>query len=316
MASAQSKTTFVDPPGFKSEGGEQNDNEVQAEIEAAEGEDEGEDGEQEQRQERAEDAGHDVEARARKMGWRPKSEYEASGRDVSKFVSAEEFVRRGEQELPVMRERSRRLEKTVSNLEGKLEEGNKLLRDLIANQKAERDKAVKKAISELTAKRKDASSIGDAEAVEALSGEIEEQKAELKKPVAAEQEQQRQQKADIPQEVIAWAEENKNWFIPGEPEHAVAVAFYGKQADTMPEAEKLRLTKAEVMRRFPERFGNTRRNQPAAVESGNGGGGIGRGKPAQKGWSDLPRDAQDIGERLIRMGAIKDKAAYLKDYAW
>jgi hypothetical protein len=320
MANAQSKTTFVDPPGFKASEAvtEQDDNEVQAEIDAAdEADDEGEAEERQERAEASDDKGQDVEARARKMGWRPKSEYEASGRDTSKFVSAEEFIRRGENELPVIRERFRKLEKLTDKQAKEISEGTQLLRDLVANQKAERDKAVKKAIAELTTKRKEASAVGDADAVEAISGEIEEQKAELKKPVEAEREQ-KQEVAKAPPELIAWVEANKSWF-EGDPEaHDFAVSVYGRlQADdSLTETERLAQTRARVAKRFPEHFTNTRRAQPGAVEAGNGGGGIGRGRAAQKGWGDLPRDAQDIGERLIKQGAVKDKAAYLKDYAW
>lgn len=308
MANAQSKTTFVDPPGMTKES--LANAEAEAEIEEAE-QDEPEHVETAERAE----AEPDAEARARKMGWRPKDEYEKSGRDPEKWVSAEEFVRRGENELPVLRERFRKIEKLTEKQAKQLDEGNKLLRDLVASQKTERDKAVKAALAKAEKDRREAISVGDVPETERLSGEIEGHKEALKAPVPAERETRTENTAEIPEEIVQWADANP-WFTADDDLHDLAVRHYGKlMADkTLSETQRLAKVKAEVVKRYPEKFGNPRRTQPSSVEAGNGNGG--RGRRSEKGWNDLPRDAQDIADRLIRQGAVKDRAAYLKDYAW
>lgn len=253
----------------------------------------------------------EVEQRARRMNWKPKDEYIAAGKDEATWVDAEAFVNKIESDLPDLRKQNKKLAKTVDKLERGMEEGNKLLRDLVTSQKAERDKAVATAIANLKRERAEATSNGDAARVEQLSDEIETQKESLKAPVAAERE--RPKADEIPQEVVQWAEDNKAWFITGEPEHALAVSFYGKQPQKMPEAEKLRLTKAEVVRRYPEKFANPRRTEIPDVDTGGGGT---RNRNGAKSWGDLPAEARDIGERLVKQGAVKSREAYLKSYPW
>lgn len=252
----------------------------------------------------------EVEQRARRMNWKPKDEYVAAGKDEATWVDADTYVAKIEADLPDLRKQNRKLAKTVDKLERGMEEGNQLLRDLVTSQRADRDKAVSIAIANLKRERTEATASGDTARVEALSDEIETQKDSLKKPVAAERETKG---AEIPQEVVQWAEDNKAWFITGEPEHAMAVSFYGKQPQAMPEAEKLRLTKAEVVRRFPEKFANPKRTEAPAVETG--GNGV-RNRNGAKSWGDLPAEAKDIGDRLVKQGAVKSREAYLKSYPW
>jgi len=255
----------------------------------------------------------DTESRARKYGWHPKDEYEASGRDPAKWVDANEFIRRGEEELPVLRERNRTLERKYTGLEKKLEEGHGLLRDLVKNQNERERKAVEKALKEAEGKRREAISVGDVAATESLSEEIEEYRDTLKAKPPVETRQNRDQgNADIPQEVIEWAEANP-WFNENKKMNAIAVAEYGDLVGdkSLTETQRLAKVKAEVVKRFPEHFSNGRRTQPAAVESGNGAARSGKGL---KGWNDIPPDDRAIAERLIKSGAVKDRAAYAKDY--
>ena len=60
-----------------------------------------------------------TEDRARAQGWRPKDEYNGN---PDRWVDAEAFVKRGEEELPVVRERNRHLESRVTELNQKLEQ--------------------------------------------------------------------------------------------------------------------------------------------------------------------------------------------------
>ncbi len=251
----------------------------------------------------------ETEARARRMGWRPKDEYTESGRDASKWVDADEFVRRGEESLPVLRERLRKQEKIIEAQDKKMEEGNKLLRELVTHQKAQTEAAVKKAIKELKAERREAAAAGEADKVEELSEEIGKAEDSLKQK----EEKKGDDKPSIPQEVVDWAEENASWFKTDRTMNAYATAVYGDliEDSSLTEKQRLAKVKAEVVKRFPEKFGNQRRNEPPAVESGQGGGGR---KPTGKGWNDIPAEERALASRLIRQGAVKDEKAYAKMY--
>lgn len=249
------------------------------------------------------------EIRAQRMGWRPKAEYEASGRDPAKWVDADEFVRRGEESLPVLRERLRKQDKIIASQETKMEEGNKLLRELVTHQQEQTKVAVEKAVKTLKAERREAATTGDVARVEELSDEIAETEASLKKAsVAAAKADER---AAVPQEVLDWAEENA-WFKTDPAMNAVAVAAYGKLVSdkTMTETQKLAKVKAEVIRRFPENFGNANRQAAAAVEGGSNGSRRG----TTKGWNDIPAEDRALAARLIKQGAVKDQATYSKLY--
>ncbi len=254
---------------------------------------------------------NEVEQRALRMKWKPKDEYIASGKDESTWVSAEDYVNKIEADLPALREHNKKLSKTVDKLLKKTEDGNKLLSDMVERSAEKERQAVQRALREAEAQRKEAISNGDVETAERLSDDIAEHRETLKAPIKVEKPVPSH--AEVPEEVVQWAEENRAWFVPGEPEHAVAIAFYGKQDRGLSESEKLRLTKAEVVRRFPEKFSNTRRVQPPAVETGNGNGSR---RNVAKGWNDLPAEDRQIAERLIKQGAVKDRDAYVKSYRW
>lgn len=252
----------------------------------------------------------EAETRARRMGWHPKDEYDASGRDPEKWVDADTFIARGESELPVLKDRFRKLERIADKQSKEITEGTKLLRDLVAQQKTQTDNAVKAAITKLTEERKTAASVGDVDRVEALSDEIAGKREELKAPAV----EHKEAKEDHvpPPEVIEWAEKNP-WFQTDRKMHDLAVAEYGDLlADkSLNETQRLAKVKAEVVRRFPEKFTNTKRAEAPAVESGNGGG----RRTIAKGWNDLPADVRQIADRLVSTKVVT-KEQYLKDYPW
>lgn len=255
----------------------------------------------------------EAETRARRMGWHPKNEYEASGRDPTKWVDAEAFMERGENELPVLRDRFRKLERITERQAKEISEGTALMRDLVKAQTENTKKAVEKAISELKNERKEAAANGDTARVEAISDEIETQKASLK-PAPAEPKTTDQGKDAVPQEVVEWTEANP-WFGEDARMRAFATAEYGEllKEQGLTDKQRLAKVKAEVVKRFPEKFSNPKRTELSPVEGGNGGA---RNRNGAKGWGDLPADAQQIGDRLIKMGAMKDRSEYLKNYSW
>lgn len=250
-------------------------------------------------------ADSDTEARARAMGWRPKAEFEATGRDASKWVDASAFVEAGERSLPILRERFRKQDKEMGELKG-------LLKDLVTNQAKTQKAAVDKAISDFQAERRIAITEGDADRVEALDKKIDTAKAEKTEiPTAAKIE------ADpVPEVFVKWGESNP-WFFKDqelreEAEDQLDILNASRRTKALSEAEKLRLVSKHVKDKFPAKFGNPRRQEPAGVE----GGSQQRGKSGGKTWNDLPADVRSIAERLVANKVVPSREAYLKSYQW
>ena len=68
----------------------------------------------------------EIEEKAKAMGWAPKEEFRG---DESKWVDAEEFVKRGENYVGIAKENIDRLTTKVTNLEKKLEESSGLFNE-------------------------------------------------------------------------------------------------------------------------------------------------------------------------------------------
>lgn len=252
----------------------------------------------------------EAETRARRMGWHPKDEYEASGRDASKWVDAETFIKRGEESLPVLKERLRKLDGIIANQDKKLDEGNKLLRDLVKSQTEREKKAVEKAITALKAERREAARVGDDERVEAISNEISEQEEVLRAAPEPPKEEKQRVETEPPPEIDAWVKANP-WFEKDAIARNAAIAAYGAYASdtSLTEVQRLAKVRSEIAKRFPEHFSNPNRQRPAAVEAGGR-----QPRTNGKGWDDIPAADRALAERLIRQGAVKDKASYAKDY--
>lgn len=252
----------------------------------------------------------ELETRAHRMGWRPQAEYTESGRDPSKWVDAAEFVKRGEESLPVLRERLRKQDKIIEAQNGKMEEGNKLLRELVSHQQAQTKAAVAKAVKDLKAERREAAKTGDDERVEELSDEIE--KTEKSLTVVAKTEEKTEDNKP-PAEIVEWAEANASWFKTDKRMNAYAVAAYGElMADTsLTDKQRLAKVKADVVKTFPDKFPSATRDKIGTVESGSGGSSM---RKTAKGWADIPAEERNLAQRLIKQGACKNEAEYAKLY--
>ena len=67
-----------------------------------------------------------VESIARRWGWKPKEEFRGP---PDRWTSAEDFVARGENELPILRERNRNLDRQVEEASRAVTELNQMADD-------------------------------------------------------------------------------------------------------------------------------------------------------------------------------------------
>jgi hypothetical protein len=238
------------------------------------------------------------EAKARRQGWRPKDEYRGP---EDKWVDADAFLKRSDEELPVMRERLRKQDRDLADLKGTVAK--------FAEHHARVEKvAYERAMAEVKKQRREALAIGDADGFEAA----EERLAELKevKPAAT----QKEAAKEIAPEVQTWVEANP-WFQTDARLAKYAEQVCGELQSEDPTRELSDILKEvarEVKGRFPEKFANAKRAAPPAVE---GAGVVAAGK-GSKTYQALPPDAKKACDDFIRKGLIKSKDEYLKFYDW
>lgn len=243
----------------------------------------------------------ETESRARGMGWRPKEEYQGA----RPWVDADEFIRKGEEHIPILRDR---LQKTQADLE----ETRKLAREALDMQRQNQERERKRLQAEVEALRQQqmaAVTAGDTTAYMQADQAIKAREAAM----PAEVKPQPAVAAEIPAEAREWANQN-TWFHTDHELAAAAEAYHvalSKREPGLPLSENLRRTTEQIKRMFPEKFGNPHRSLPGAVE---GTPAVGSGnKQRKKGYIDLPADARAACDKFVA-NKLMTREQYLADY--
>ena len=226
-----------------------------------------------------------VEARAREMGWKPLAEYRGP---PGKWQPAADFIARGENILPIVRDQNRRLTERVTKLEGEIsglrvtaQEQLQIIKDLRAmGQRA--DKAgYERAMAEIKAKTREAVASGDAAAYDQLVAQAEalqESRAAAVATPPAPAEPARPTAAPPPPVLSpttrAFIDENP-WFHSDKLLSDTMVSFHGEvlrerevtqamlDADPELDRELLDEAKSRVAARYPDRLGVAPAPRPA-----------------------------------------------------
>lgn len=113
-----------------------------------------------------------IEARAREMGWKPLAEYRGP---PGRWQPAKDFIERGENILPIVRDQNRRLTERVGKLEGEISglrvtanEQLEIIKDLRDIGKRQNQAGYDRAMAELKAKQRQAVEVGDTKAYDQL----------------------------------------------------------------------------------------------------------------------------------------------------
>ncbi len=206
-----------------------------------------------------------IEARARNMGWMPKGAWRG---EPDRWVDAATYVERGERMLPLLQERNRALDKTVSELKGESRENKQMLSDLLVRTRKAEKLGYDRALRELSQKRAEAVAQGDAETFNRVEAEIREMGPAPEVPPAAPLQPQQPQQDPV---VTAWVRRNA-WFNRDPEANGAAV-----QALTLIERdnpgrsleENLAEVEDRIARRWPEHFPNRRRAAANGRDNGH-----------------------------------------------
>jgi hypothetical protein len=253
---------------------------------------------------------NEVENEARGMGWVPQDEWKGS---EDKWTSAEEFVEKGKNIIPLLRKRVEQLDsdlKMATNHNQKELDAVRQLAEETAYAKATAEYQAK--LEKLEAKELEAFQSGDSEEFLKVKQAKEKLEAPEKKVTTVH--------ADTPQgpspEFIEWSEKNKWYSEDKESEDLViyANAYGAKLANANPNLSEKDLYKAvekQVKTMFPHKFENPRRSESGSVEGDSGKGSAGRGKT----FNDLPAAAKATYKRLAARFQEKGREYKKEDYA-
>lgn len=255
----------------------------------------------------------DTEARARRLGWVPKEDFKG---DPDKHRSAQDFLERGETMLPLLKRDNDRLHEGMTKLERRLEDQAKTFTQFVEFASKGEERAYKRALAELEAKRDSAIETADVAGARRAQSEIDQlnkEAAEAPKPVVP--------KADtapaLDPAIQSWIGEN-DWFNKSPSLRAYSVEVFGdleKQFPGKSKAELLSETKQKTMERFPDKFGiNTKRDEASAVSTP---GGVAQPRrKAGRTYDDLPAEAKKACDKFVKTIPKYTREDYCKNYDW
>ena len=264
----------------------------------------------------------DTESRARAMGWVPKEDYKGN---PDNWRDAGEFVRRGEEILPIVQERNRDLTRRLAELEGRLNQKDAEYKTGLQKLEGMTVVALQRQREQLLgsyeAAMRQAAATADVERYDQLSRDREQAVHQFDKRIHETVSVQAQPQNQRPPEAEAWIQRN-SWFNkdPALQMEAQAIHIALQQDHPhMPLADNLARVEQTIKQRYPQKFGMQPQQQAAhavsygAVESGGSRLPSGNGN-RQRGASDLPADARAQAEKFVKQGLFKDVNEYARDY--
>lgn len=246
-----------------------------------------------------------TEDRARQLGWHPQDEYMGN---PDRWVDAETFIKRGEEELPLLRSNLKKIQADLARDREDFQKAAKEFREFHEN-------AVKKAETDAYEKAKN-----EIERQKQAALESEDVVAYAKADKAAQELKAPQQHQPVQQQVNpsfeSWQKQN-SWYQEY-PELAVEADNVGfnlwNSGKFQNEAQVYEEVSKSIKRKYPHYFTNPNREAPPAVNEG--------GEPASarrtkaRTFDNLPASAKESCDRMIRMGMIKSREDYAKNYEW
>jgi hypothetical protein len=251
--------------------------------------------------------------RARLQGWIPKEEFRG---DTSKWISADEFVKRADHLMPILKSVNRKLETKLTDAERRLSEIQGTVEKMAKVQTKYSTDQYETLVLDIRTRKRQAAETGDL----ALYDQLEQQEKLVAKPEPIEVKPSPPSDAPHP-EVSRWVGENSSWFNT-DRELTDYAMFVGEQLKrnqdplAMPGNEYAfcQEVKNRVQRTFPSKFQNPNQRRGDMDESNLRGGENQNTPSGKKTWNDLPTEAKHQCTSLLAQIPGYTKEKYLKDY--
>jgi hypothetical protein len=245
----------------------------------------------------------DFEAEAKAEGWVPLDAWKG---DPAKHVDAETFVKRGEEILPIVNAKNRKLAETVEELRKTVDDlkvGNSQFREFHEQSIARERQAKEAAIAQLEAVRKKAITDGDGEAFDRADKQLTQLRTQPAKQPGLTDGQK------------AWLAENP-WYQSDRVLTALADGMADGLATERPELvgkpEFLNELTKRVKAEMPHKFENPNRQRATVEDTQQRGGANGKART----YENLPADAKTACDRFVRTIPGYTKERYVSEYAW
>jgi uncharacterized coiled-coil protein SlyX len=249
----------------------------------------------------------EVEEKAERMGWVPLEEFRG---DEKRWVSAEKFVERGENEIPIMRERMRKQDKTIQGLNKTVAGMSQTFAEFQKHQQGVVDRAFQKGVKAIEKKKLDAVERNDVDGYNAAVKEGEELVPETIPVETVVDPQLEASQAEFTE----WQKDN-GWFDdPTLQQYASDISGLVQKQTGLGGTKLYDKVREQVEAMYPDKFVNQNQAAPAAV-AGAGG----PSPPANAGkqtFGNLPKEAQDACNKFIKDIPGYTKKQYLADYEW
>ncbi len=264
----------------------------------------------------------DTEQRARAMGWVSKDEFRGP---ADKWRDADEFVRKGEEDLPIVRERLRDTTRKLTDLEKRLSEQDAQYRREISGLERMTTVALTRQREQIEASyaaaQRQAVEVGDVARFDQLRRDEGEalQRLDQQAWQARNPQPQRCPIGLPPPEgpiVDSWKQQNP-WFLHNPEMNQVAQMAHvriGRENPNLPLQDNLAQVTAYMRQRYPEAFPGQTQQRPASMSVEGGSRVPANGGARRRGAGDLPADARTQGERFIKQGLFKDMSEYANEY--
>ena len=236
-------------------------------------------------------------AEAKRQGWVPQDEYNGP---EDRWVDADTFVKKGKEINALLRKDNEFLKREVSEMKTTMMEFKKFHADT-------EKRAYERAMLDLREQKKEAINTGDGDKVLQIDDAIDELK------IARAQEKVEVRPSNQPDPTfVQWNEDNP-WFGK-DTELTEEANLIGevikKRQPTLIGSDFLEEVTKRVKKAYPEKFTNTNRNRPSAVEGTTAPRASAKGG---KGYNDLPPEAKAACQKFEKSGLLT-REAYLKDY--
>lgn len=283
------------------------------------------------------------EAFARRLGWRPETEWTGPPeRKPARFLSPDEYIEKVQTETPVMRERLRyqdqeiaRRDQLINEFNSRFTEQGQEIRRLMEMTRGARQTDYQRSRRELEMRMDTAASQADLDAYNRAKAEINaldqmhwqvmqapdggQQAQPQHQPAQRTQPQQQQQPpVQFNPAIKAWIDQNE-WYTRDPELNAVANSMDGllmAQHPGMSVADRLEEVRNRIVARYPEKFGNPRRAAPSAVAAPTNAAAGAAAKGVKKTIRDLPNEARQELAKFKRLIPGYTDEEYLKDYPW
>lgn len=258
----------------------------------------------------------EVIQQAKEMGWVEPKDWKGA-EPKNGFVTPQEYIRRGEKIMPIVRAENKKLKDEVASLRAERETDRTEHRQTIARIERMSTLALDQQRTQIEEKyqaRKEAAvEVGDKVAYQAaVKDEKEATKALDERLKEAEPEKKADGKPGLPKDITdtidSWRADNK-WFTddPTDEMTAAATAIHmrlQKEKKGLTLKENLEEVTARIRKRFPEQFGaeeeitddDAKPPRGSRVEGGSRSGGGGSASL----WSKLPADAKTQADKFIK----------------